>query len=800
MPIRTILLALVLALVTWAPAQAFNDLAPDTTVVVLEIAPDAGVPAGLAAALAELGWDEALATLGRLTALLGGADGAGMGEFDDLLAELEATCGPGVLDLTGLEPRDLFREGLLAVSISPFAPVPGVVALARPGDPIRAGALQDAIVDCFGDVRLEQDGVALHVLLDGSDLPLIVGRVDDVFFVATEPNLARGVVRRALASGEPSLAGTPLGSALADLTPGGLGFGIDFGALAGVAASFAGALPPDAAPSIERALAAIETLGVFAGRVGWDAEGLRFEQVHAWPSPAPDAALGRIFADARAAERPLWLPAGTVSTSSTVVPLRAILDYVDEWIAALEEPLGMRTDVRGLAADYLDLDLDAALLSWIGETVHTIQLAAFGTDLRTWVQGAPSIVAIPVLSEPLARAGLDDLGNGMLRVLTALSGLGTDPFSDPFGDPFGDPFADPFAEPFRGGSGLDAMFGPGDVVVTREIVDGFEVDRVRVGPTLDMAVAIVDGHLVLATPFRALGQLLEVRAAGPRLGDDPAWRSALDALPSGARAVSVVDAPAYLHALADLAELGAQPLASVLSLALRVGIWDAFGGPSDPFDDFGGWDDFGFDDDALTPPSSRSLPWSVDLDALPAVSLAPDRRVEGYLQEGAYAGRYELVGLEPGTIVEIEMTTSDWMLDTYLYVFDDASGEVLFHNDDAPGTDRSFVAFVVEPGVTYHVLTTSFGGNDEGAYDLDVRRRGGADDPVVTPEPEELEDSAVEPTDLEAIDPLTFGELLQATDLLPRALRLIADRSGLAVSTTTTDGDRTLTRMHWPIR
>jgi hypothetical protein len=125
---------------------------------------------------------------------------------------------------------------------------------------------------------------------------------------------------------------------------------------------------------------------------------------------------------------------------------------------------------------------------------------------------------------------------------------------------------------------------------------------------------------------------------------------------------------------------------------------------------------------------------------------------------------------------------------------------VLFHNDDAPGTDRSFVAFVVEPGVTYHVLTTSFGGSDEGAYDLDVRRRGGADDLVATPEPEEPEDRAIEPTDLEAVDPPSFGELLQATDLLPRALRLIADRSGLAVSTTTTEAHRTVTRMHWPIR
>jgi hypothetical protein len=796
MLIRSIALTFALALAIGAPAQTLTDLAPDTSVIAFDIAPDAGVPAGLAAALAELGWEEAMDTFGRLVGVLGGGSGdAGMDGFGDIVADLEAMCGPGFVDLDGLEPRDLVREGLLAVSISPFAPVPAVVALARAGDPVRAGALHDAVVDCFSDVRLEQDGVALHVLLDGSDLPLIVGRVDDVFFVATEPNLARSVVRRARGSGEPSLAASPLGTAMSDLSPGGVGFGIDFGALAGVVSALAGALPPDAAPLVERAVAAVETLGVVAGRAGWDGGGLRFEQLHAWPSPAPDEALGRILADARAADRPLWLPAGAVSVGSTVVPLRAILDYLDDWLAALEEPLGMRADVRSLAADFLDLDLDAALLSWIGETVHTIDLAAFGTDLRTWVQGPARIVAIPVLNENLARAGLDDLGDGLLRALTAIAGLGADPFANPFADPFADPFAP------RGSQGLDGLFGPGDVVVTRERVDGFDADRVRAGPTVDMAVAIVDGHLVLATPFRALERLLATRGAGPRLGDDPAWRAALDALPAGARATAVVDAPAYLHALADLAELGAQPLAAAMSLALKVGIADIVGGPSDPYEDFGMWDDFGFEDDALTMPAYGSeLPWAVDLDTLTASPLAPGSRAEGLLEEDAYAGRYELVGLEPGATVEIEMTTSDWSLDTYLYVFDGASGEVLYLNDDAPGTDRSFIAFVVEPGITYHVLTTSWGGSDAGSYDLDVRIRGGETDAPTAPDTAEREEDVVDATDLEAIDPPTFAELLRAADLLPRALRSIGDRSDLAVSTTTLEGNRSLTRMHWPLR
>jgi hypothetical protein len=804
MPIRTLLLALGLSFLAGATAQSLIPLAPDTTVLVLETAPDAGVPAGLVAALTELGWDEALDTLGRLVAALGagtddvGLDGMAMPDWDGLLADLEAECGPGTFDVAGLEVRDLVVDGLLAVSSSPFAPVPQVVALARPGDAARAGALQDALVDCFGDLRLEQDGVALHVLMDGSDLPLIVGRVDGVFFVATDPNLARGVVRRALGSAEPSMVGTSLGAAMEGLAPGGFGFGIDLGALGAVGGALAGTLPPDVAPLLERAVAAIQTVGVVAGRVGWAADGLRFEQVQAGPAPAPDAALGRLLTDPRPAERPLWLPAGAVSVSSSVVPLRAAIDYLDGWLAALEGPLGMRFDVRGLASEHLDLDLDAALLAWIGETVHVIELEALGTDLRGWVQGAPRIVAIPVLHEGLARDGIDALGAGLLRVLSALGGLGDQPFADPFGDPFAEPFADPFA-PRGGAADLDAFFGPDAIVVTRELVDGFEVDRVRVGPTLDMAVTLVDGHLVLASPYRALRPLLATRSAGPRLGDDPTWGAAIDALPDGARAVGIVDLAAYLRGLAELGELGAQPLASALVLAMTVGISDIMGGPSDPFEDvdFGG---FGaFDDDTLTFPAFGDLPWHVDVDELPVVPLAVGGTVDDAFVANEFARRYELTELTAGTVVEVEMATDEWSLDTYLYVFDANGNVLLFENDDAPGTDRSFVAFEVEAGVAYHVLATSWGGDHTGAYVLRVRERGAAPADEATGAPAPSEEPFVD-TEREPIDAPTFAELLRATDLLPRALHLIADRSGLAVTTTTVEGDRVVTRFHWPIR
>ncbi|MBW6454595.1 MAG: hypothetical protein K0A98_01805 [Trueperaceae bacterium] len=805
MPTRrlALLLALTLAVAGIAPAQGLLDLAPDSAVLVLDVSPDAGPPAGLVAALEELDWDAAGDALGRLAQVLGGEALDGMGGEADLLGEIADACPAAADAVEGLEWDGFLTEGLLLLSLTPFAPTPHGLALARVADEPRAAALQDALVGCFGGTRLEQDGVALEVLFDGEDLPLIVTRVGGVFVAGTEPNLVRGVVRRAGGAAEPALAGTPLGAALARLEAGGVGFGLDLAGLGGVANALAGAVPPEAADLFARAVAAIETLGVVAGRVGWTDDGLRFEQVHAWPDAAPDAALAALLADPRRAERPAWIPAGAVGASASLIPLRGIVDYLDGWLAALEEPLGARVDLRGLAADALDLDLDAALLSWIGETLQVVQLEPYGTDLRGWVQGPARLVVVPVLNEDLARTGLAELGEGGLRLLAAAASLAADPLGMG-GDPFGDPFADPFASgPGAGDAAIDALFGPGAIVATRETVGGLDVDRVRVGPTLDMAVAIVDGHLVLATPFRALRTLLDLRAGAPDATADPGWRAALGAWPPEARDVGLLDAPAVLRGLADLADLFAQPLASTLFVVASEGVLDGLGGGGDGWDD--GWDDFGgwgeWDDDALTPANVfNDLPYDFELDASTATPLVVGDLVTGELDGEAPHARYTLVGVRPGDTVEVEMTDESGWLDTYLYVFDGDTGELLFDNDDAPGTDRSFVAFVAEPGVRYDVLASSFGGFGEGAYRLGVRVRADdapeadaapADDPFA--EAEETEPA-------EPIEPPTFAELLAAADLLPRALEILAERSGFAVSTATLEGDALVTRWHLPLR
>jgi len=269
---------------------------------------------------------------------------------------------------------------------------------------------------------------------------------------------------------------------------------------------------------------------------------------------------------------------------------------------------------------------------------------------------------------------------------------------------------------------------------------------------------------------------------------------------AAARRQQVIDLPAFLHGFADLTDLAAQPLASALALAAQEGAWagllgDPFG---DPFGDFGDWDGFGtFDDDALTPPSfAGDLPWGVDLDQLVALPLELGQTREGTFADDDLHRRFELFGVTPGTTVQVEMNDLQGTIDTYLYVFDGDTGEVLFENDDAPGLDRSFVAFVAEPGVRYHVLATSWSGFDTGTYRVGVRA---ADDGSVDAPPPIEADAAID-APAPVVDAPTFAELLAATDLLPRTLRTLADRSGVATRSTTVEGDVVITRGFWPLR
>ena len=807
--LRTAALAAAVLVAPFALAQtngALERVAPPTALLALGFAPDGGAPQGLVDPLGALDWEGAGATLARLGELLGedafGAAADGGMNADALRAGLAETCPAAADALTDVEPMDLLVEGLLTVSIAPFAPMPQALAVARTSDVAVAGALQDALVGCFGGPSFDQDGVPLHVLGDGGDLPLIVARVGDLFLAGTDPDLVRGAIRRANGADEPSLADGPLGAARAQLAPGGIDLAFDAAALADVLEGLSGSLPPEANPIVLRTTGALRTLGAGASRVAWDDRGLRFEQVLVVPDDAPDAALARLLTSAPRAGRPLWLPAEASAVASNHVPLRAWIDYVDGWLVDLEPLTGVRADVRGLAREHLDLDLDAALLGWVGETVHSVTLEPLSTDLRTWVYGPGTVVMVPVADEAAARDGIRLLGPGLLSAFARLAQLDSGGSMDPFG-------ADPFApEPME----LDGLFGTGSVAVDTITIDGIEADRIRMGPTLDLAVAVVDGHLVLATPPSALAALLEARGGRSDLlsGTTGApWRAAYAEVPDGARDVSIGDVPATLRGLAALAELASQPLASGIQTALLVAPWESMTSFDDDwggsFDD-GDYDPFGdpwlLDENGRTPAAD----WNVE--ALVGTALA-DRgaielgtTVDDELTEAEPFLAWDLVAA-PGTLVQAEVTDPAGSgLDTYLYVADADTGLVLFENDDFGGLDRSVVVFEAVEGIRYRIVASSYGGYGFGAIVVSVQDRAAVLAQAAAPQPEAVEPMEPEvPAEVEPdVEPPTFAELLSLTDLMPRALAILAERSGFAVGATTVEGNvvRTITTI--PLR
>jgi hypothetical protein len=775
MPTRWLLVPLLAAALTPAFAASLLPLAPSGAILTLEASADAGFPPALAEALGALPWGEGGDTLAQLLAVFGNGSGDPfsevMGDLEEGLWELLDACPAAEVLWEIDDPFAVIAEGMVTLSLDPMNPVPTVAFLARASDPAAVASVQDALTSCFGGPVFSQDGVALTVLFDGGDLPLIVGRLDDLFFAATDPNVARGIVRRALGSPEPALGDTALGAALARLAPGGLGIGVDVAAIAGFAPFLAMMVPPDLAPLIDRVTAAVSTLGVVAGRVGWQDGGLTLESIHTWPEPAPDAALGALIGHQRAAPALPALPAGGVAAASAVFPILDVIDYVDGWLLDLTPLTGMPLDLRSLFAELLGIDLDALLLGWIGDTFTMTQLDTLGTDVRPWLQGPATILAIDLRDPAAAELGVPLLGATLLEALIGVDALLANPFMNPLGS--------------DGAAVADLLST--DVVTTRSRVAGVDVDRIRAGASLDVGVALHGGQLLIGSPWRALTMHLEHEAAGGALRDDAAWRAAVASVPAGARDASLSDVAALAAGLADLAEAGAQPLAGLLALAAA----EAERSSDVGYDDWsgGGWG--AWDDTTLTMPSWDMLPSDFDPAAVVAEALFVETYLEAELTSDAPHLPFVLFGVVEGATIEIEMFDLDGWLDTYLYVYDGATGEVLFSNDDAPGTDRSFIAFIAEAGVAYHVLASSYGGWGSGVFSLSVRERGafGMDDGY-----DDMDDVTV------IVPAPTFAELLAMTDLLAEALRIVADHAGIATVITTVEGDAAITRMLIPFR
>ena len=779
-----------------AQQPPLEGLLPASTVVALHAAPNSGDLSALAEIFDAVGAGAGRDTLMRMLGVFGAdwvefADGADLDIVAMLLDDLGPMCPAAEAVWDAEAAPGLMGPSVLAVSLSPFSPLPGVLALARPADVAYAARVQDVLIECFANgPSLEQDGVTLHILADGGDLPLVVARRDGTFMAATDPDLLRGAIRLAGGSSEPSHLERPIGRAASTIMDGGLGVTLDFGALADGLSTLTGLLSTDPSDQLlfDRALQTLTSLGGAAGRITLDREGLRLDGLMT-PDPAGgDAQLAALLAcaDCPAGTSPL-LPVGAAAISGRYLDVQQVVSWIDDLLAAFAPLTGQVLDLRSVADEFLGVDLDLLLLDWVGNRWHSAQVGVLGTDVRTWISGPGTITTVGVTSEAAAREAL----GAWRALLTSDAGFGSllDELMflvDPFGAASGPAFPD------------------GGLLAAREVeYRGISFERWRIGPTTDVGLAVLDGHLLIGMPASALRGAIDVHLGAPDASTDATLGPTLARLPADASAYSVTDVARQLRALAEVGDLLAAPLASAMALAIAEELSAA-----SPWDDpWGGWGD--------PSPGAESGLWRsatrYGSDVVQAVGAALPLAVPGGLEatiseddvlpNGDYGLVVTLEGLIDGALVMVEMTDLErsWDMDTYLYLYDLTSGAIIADDDDSPDTNRSELVFTVAGGVRYAVIASSWGGNDVGPIavraeylELPEGSAAAPSDPVdEPPSAAEVDEAPIAPS---------FAELVAMFDVGADALRALAERVDLAVAVTVVEDGVVRTTVTLPIR
>ena len=730
-------LVALLATLSLALAQRpLAELAPPNALFTLSMSEQQQGFGSLGEALHDLDWAQLMALFERSAAMIDDRDVQEMLEmlrnFDRLgggMDELDASCEGLSGPLESLMGGSFLDDGLLTVTLSQFNPIPAISAFVRVDAAAVASAatVQSALARCFGDDTFEEAGTTIYLLEDGSDLPLLLTSADDVFMASTSPDVLRAALRLANGNAEPSLADTALWQASARLAPGGLGFSLDLAALADTLQNLAGFMIDDPASeyAANRALAALRTTGGYAGRIGLNDEGILFEALIAVDPDGGDDELAELMlCRACTVSRPFLAPAEVFGVDSQYLPVRELFAYLQSWLDDLGPLVGEDLDIKRLLLDELGFDVDAALLDWIGNQIHTVQLEPFSANVRSLIYNPQVAYIIPVASVEQAQAGLammaeafEPIATEMLRTMNGMGALG-----------------DLTATPAFGGG----------LAVRESSYRGVDITRIQMGFNFDLGIAFIGNNLVLGSPAAAIEPLVDTFEGAPNMLSNSAYSAVTDAAPSSLRSLSYHDFGSSLEGLHELVDALVQPLAGLINTGITTLSGELFGGGFDNFDGFDG----GFAD-------LFGLPFTPLALGEGSTSVGGDLSADDEDNYGDYADYFQLLGLEAGDSVTLVVTSSSF--DTYLYLIDADAELILDSDDDTPDTSRSELSFVVEPGVEYWVEVASYGGNEIGAYELAVavERFGGGAAPV-------------------AVGPPSYGEILEALELFPEAVAILA--------------------------
>ena len=276
----------------------------------------------------------------------------------DLLGDLAGQCPDLAVALE--EALEDFGPTVVGVSVSRFDPEPAVMFATRPGDPSLSGSLLAATVGCAEVQALGTEGdIDFWVVGDGGDFPLVLADADGTLVVASDPDVLRGMIRRAVGGGEAGLGATRIGRLSGGMTSRGLGLTVNLAAAADALEAFRFVAPEGSGTNVlfDRVLNTLRVVNGFAWHATVDAGGVLVESVSSF-----DARLAEEVGEAELLElltcaacdlgEPALLPRDAVSLSGGVLPLGAAVDWVDSWLASV-------ADVGGVPEGW---DLRAALV------------------------------------------------------------------------------------------------------------------------------------------------------------------------------------------------------------------------------------------------------------------------------------------------------------------------------------------------------------------------------------------------------------------------------------------------------
>lgn len=427
---------------------------------------------------------------------------------DVAMPDLEA----GLLDLLGL-------EAWVVVSASSFNPLPAVTVLARvtPDGMAAATAILDSF-DSEGEVTaMSEGGIEFNVLVPSGEEELVpavaYATFEDVVLVSSNPDVARGVLRRFQGANEPSLAtNSGFQATVGTVQPGNSYFYLDLAAGTEVAAPFAAGMGFDAL--VARVSAAARTAGVYGVVTRIEEDGIASESTRVLGDRSGDPLLY----DALAGGTPVsdevlsFTPPTALGVSATSTNIPGWWDWLGDVVAS-EPAIGI-TDLSEMVEMSVGLDPDATLFDWMGDEFATITLgygsaSAMPTQLENPL--GDSVYLIETTDEAAADAGLTQL-------LSLVAG-----FSSSFMDPTGEGAA--VAPEQREVSGV--------TVTDWTLTEGFTI-----------STAVTGGYALVATTPESIDAVLAARAGGAGLSN--ALAPLVRRVPQGARSFALSDDQAAL--------------------------------------------------------------------------------------------------------------------------------------------------------------------------------------------------------------------------------------------------------------